>query len=76
MFQPPPQKDQMDLPVVSTRISYVTEDAPLKLGSLNMLLQDSVSDYPTDIPDYRLVPAQDVPNDLILWYVEKIIYSS
>ena len=31
---------------------------------------------PDDVQDSRLVPAQDAPFALILWYVSKIIYLS
>ena len=51
MFQKYLQKDQMELPVVATRLSYSPEVSIPQLKSLLMMIKNDDSAYPTDIPD-------------------------
>ena len=51
MFQKSLQKDKIDTLVVTVSLSYVPLAAILQLYSLNMLLQDTSSEYPADIYD-------------------------
>ena len=53
MFQNSLHNDQTDFPIVTANHTYEPAAALLHMESLNMLLQEAASAYPTDIPDYN-----------------------